>query len=430
MEFFSPATITLLVLAVMAIFFVTEVIPLAVTAMSGAMALGLCGVITPQQVFSGLSNSTVVLFAGMFVIGTAMFHTGLAQKIGASVVRVFGTGDKGLMFGVMLVAAVLSSFSSNTGTTAALMPVVIAICSAANLSSSRHLMPLAFAAGLGGTMTLVGTPPNILANAVLTANSIAPFHFFEFALIGIPVTVVGMAYMMLVGNRLLPNDNLHADDALRHAEDHAAEHAEAKNENSVKMLITGLTLLAVIAVMALDIKRFPLEMVAVAGSIVLVLTGCISEEKAYRGIDWVTIFLFAGMMPVAIALDKSGAGKIIADNVIEFIGNKPSPYLLCTVLFILSAGFTQFMSNTASAALLCPLGLSIAVGIDVSPHAVIMSIAIAASCAFATPVGTPPNTLVLGAGNYRFMDYMKVGAPLVILEMIVCSVLIPIIWPF
>ncbi|MDR1934662.1 MAG: SLC13 family permease [Candidatus Accumulibacter sp.] len=429
MEFFSPATTTLLVLAVMAVFFVTEAIPLAVTAMSGAIVLGLCGVITPQQVFSGLANSTVVLFAGMFVIGTAMFHTGLAQKIGASVVRIFGTGDKGLMFGVMLVAAVLSSVSSNTGTTAALMPVVIAICSTARLSSSRHLMPLAFAAGLGGTMTLVGTPPNILANATLAANSITPFHFFEFALIGIPVTLVGMAYMMLVGNRLLPKDGLRADDALRLAEKHRDE-AEARNADPKKMLVTGLTLLAVVTVMALDIKRFPLEMVAVTGAIVLVLSGCISEKEAYQGIDWVTIFLFAGMMPVAIALDKSGAGEIIADSVIAFLGDKPSPYLLCTVLFILSAGLTQFMSNTASAALLCPLALSIAAGIGVSPQAVIMSIAIAASCAFATPVGTPPNTLVLGAGNYRFMDYVKVGAPLVVLEMLVCSLLIPMIWPF
>jgi di/tricarboxylate transporter len=171
-------------------------------------------------------------------------------------------------------------------------------------------------------------------------------------------------------------------------------------------------------------------MAAVSGAIFLVLTGCISEQKAYGGVDWVTIFLFAGMMPVATALDTSGAGKIIADKVIAFMGDHPSPYLLCVVLFLLSSILTQFMSNTASAALLCPLGLSIASGINVSPHAVIMSICIAASCAFATPVGTPPNTLVLGAGRYRFMDYVKVGGPLVLLELVVCAVLIPMLWPF
>jgi len=186
----------------------------------------------------------------------------------------------------------------------------------------------------------------------------------------------------------------------------------------------------VVVVMAMDFKRIPLEMAAVIGAIFLVLTGCIKEQQAYRGIDWVTIFLFAGMMPVATALDKSGAGKIIADTVVNFLGAAPSPYMLTAVLFILSAGLTQFMSNTAAAALLCPIGISIANGIGVSPHAVIMAICIAASCAFATPVGTPPNTLVLGAGKYCFMDYVKAGTPLVILEGILCVALIPMIWPF
>ncbi len=426
---FSPATITLLVLAGMAILFVSEIVPLAITAMSGAIVLGATGVLTPQQVFSGLSNSTVVLFAGMFVIGAAMFHTGLAQKIGAAVVRAFGTGEMSLMFGTMLIAAVLSSISSNTGTTAALMPVVVGICAAAKMPSSRQLMPLAFAAGFGGTMTLVGTPPNIIANAALKASDIPVFGFFEFAKIGIPITLVGMLYMMFIGKRLLPKIQPSSEDVTEAVAREAAIE-EAASKKTVKMTITGLTLICVVIVMAMDIKWFTLEMAAVSGAIVLVLTGCVTENQAYRGIDWVTIFLFAGMMPVATALDKSGAGKIIADEVIMFMGDHPSPYLLCAVLFALSAGLTQFMSNTASAALLCPIGISIAKGIDVSPHAVIMSIAIAASCAFATPVGTPPNTLVLSAGGYRFMDYVRCGLPLTIIYLVLCCTLIPMIWPF
>lgn len=429
MDFLTPATITLIVLGVMAIFFVTEMVPLAITAIGGAIALGMLQIITPAQVFSGLSNSTVVLFAGMFVIGTAMFETGLAQKIGTRVVRICGTGEMSLMFGTMLVAALLSSVSSNTGTTAALMPVVIGICAAAKVSATRQLMPLAFAAGAGGTITLVGTPPNIIGNGALKAAELAPFGFFEFALIGIPVTLVAIIYMMFVGKYLLPKEHENAEQMISDAKKKEAEE-DSRVYDPKKMWITGLTLIGVVIVMALDIKRIPLEMAAVIGAIILVLTGCLTEKQAYRGIDWVTIFLFAGMMPVATALDKSGAGKIIADEVIMFLGDEPSPYLLCGVLFLLSSALTQFMSNTASAALLCPIGISIAKGISVSPHSVIMAICIAASCAFATPVGTPPNTLVLGAGNYRFMDYVKAGLPLVILEAILCVILIPLIWPF
>lgn len=426
---FSPATTTLLVLAVMAVFFVTELIPLAVTAMAGSLVLGLLGVINTNQVFSGLSNSTVVLFAAMFVIGSAMFHTGLAQFLGIRVVRFFGTKEVPLMIGVGLVTAVLSSVSSNTGTCAALMPVIIAICASAGISSARQLMPLAFAAGAGGTITLVGTPPNIIGNAALAAAKLPTFGFFEFAKIGIPVTLVAVIYMAIFGRFLLPKAGLSKADALKAAEAHKGE-AAAKTSDPRKMWITGLTLLGVIIVMALDLKAVSLEMAATTGAIVLVLTGCLSEQDAYRGIDWVTIFLFAGMMPVATAMDKSGAGKLIADTVIGLMGENPSPYVLTGVLFLVSAGLTQFMSNTASAALLCPLGLSIAAGIGVSPNAVIMAIAIAASCAFATPVGTPPNTLVFNAGGYRFMDYVKCGIPLVLLEWIVCTALIPMIWPF
>jgi anion transporter len=424
----SPAVLTLIVLGIMALLFVTEIAPLAVTALGGAIALGMLGVIPASAVFSGLSNSTVVLFAGMFVIGAAMFHTGLAQRVGGLVVRACGTSEKSLMFGTMLVAALLSSVSSNTGTTAALMPVVIGICAAARISPSRQLIPLAYAAGFGGTITLVGTPPNLIANAALKASSLEPFGFFEFGRIGVPMTLLGTAYMMLIGIRLLPNRG-EAEDDVRTAE--AVEGAGAAiQENPRGMWITGLTLLAVVVVMALDIEKIPLETAAVVGAGILILTRCIDERQAYRGIDWVTIFLFAGMMPVAIALDKSGAGKLIADGVIAFMGGDPSPYVLTAVLFLLTAGLTQFMSNTASAALLCPVGLSIAKGIGVSPHAVVMAVAIAASCAFATPVGTPPNTLVLGAGRYRFMDYVRTGLPLTLLYLVFCTFLIPVLWPF
>ena len=420
----TPAVKCLILLAVIALFFVTEMIPLAVTAMGGAIACGLLGFIPIKTVFSGLSNSTVVLFAGMFVVGAAMFHTGLAQKIGAGVVKVSGTGENSLMFGIMLIAAGLSAVLSNTGTAACLMPVVLGICAAAKIPASRQLMPLAFAAGLGGTITMVGTPPNIIANGALAAAGIqSSFGFFEYAKAGIPLTVAGIIYMMFIGKHLLPKRSLDADQEIE-------QEIEASATNSSKQMIAAAILVVVVLVMAMNFKWITLEMAAVIGAIVAVLTGCLTEKQAYASIDWVTIFLFAGMMPVSSAMDKTGAGKLIAQWTVGLMGGSPSPLLVTAVLFILSCMLTQFMSNTASAALLCPIGVAISKQLGADPKAVLMAIAMAASCAFATPVGTPPNTLVLGPGGYKFMDYVKAGTGLVIVSFIVCIIVIPIAWPF
>ena len=423
---------TLIVLAVMAVLFVTEIIPLAITSLGGAITLGLMGIITPKVVFSGLSDSTVVLFAGMFVVGAALFYTGLAQKIGETVVSHAGTSENGLMLAIMLVTATMSAFLSNTGTTAALLPVVVGICAVAKIPASRQLMPLAFAAGIGGIITMVGTPPNIIVSGTLSKFGIEPFGFFEFAWIGIPLTVATIVFMMLVGKHLLPKHEI--TDAGDVEQEVAAE--DISNDPK-KQLYSGLILLGVIIAMILGdpLKTYfginlPLSMVAVIGAMLCVLTGCLNEKQAYTSIDWVTIFLFAGMMPVATALDQSGAGKMIADAVIGVMGSAPSPYFATAVLFALSCIMTQFMSNTASCALLAPIGISIAQGMGADPHAVLMAIGVAASCAFGTPVGTPPNTLVLGPGQYKFTDYVKAGVPLILVCFVVSLIIIPMVWPF
>ena len=402
----SQAVKCLILLCVIALLFVTELIPLAITAMAGAIACGLLGFIPAKTVFSGLSDSTVVLFAGMFVVGAAMFYTGLAQKIGNTVVRFCGTGENSLMFGLMLVGTVLSSVLSNTGTAACLLPVALGICAAAKLPASRQLMPLAFACGWGGIITMVGTPPNIIANGALTSAGLEGFGFFEYAWIGIPVSIAGMLYMMFLGKYLLPKVELDANQEIE-------QEVEATSTSSAKQTISGVILLLVVLTMAIGIPGVSLEMAAIVGALVCVLTGCLTEKQAYASIDWVTIFLFAGMMPVSTAMDKTGAGKLIAEWTVGLMGGSPSPLIV-----------------TASAALLCPIGVAIAKQLGADPKAVIMAIAVAASCAFATPVGTPPNTLVLGPGGYKFMDYVKAGTGLVVVCFVVSLVVIPVIWPF
>ena len=419
----TPAIKCLILLAIVALLFVTEMIPLAMTAIGASVACCALGLVPENQIFLGLADSTVVLFGGMFVVGAAMFYTGLAQKIGGGVVRMFGKGENSLMFGIMIIAALMSAVLSNTGTTACLIPVVMGICANAKISASRELMPLAFAAGLGGTITLIGTPPNILANVALKAAGMPElqFGFFEYAWIGIPITIAGIVYMMFIGKYLLPEDsgtlNLEIDEEI------------LENETSTqKQIICGIIMVGVIGSMATGIV--PLEIAAVVGAVIAVLTGCLTEKQAYNSIDWVTIFLFAGMIPVATAMNTSSAGKLIAEATVKMLGGDPSPYMVTAVLFGLAVVLTQFMSNTASKALLCPVGIALSAQMGASPKAVLMAILIASSCAFASPVGTPPNTLVLGPGGYKFMDYLKAGTGLVAVCLIVSIIVIPIVWPF
>ena len=421
----SPAVQCLIVVAIVAFFFVTELLPLAVTSMAGCIAVGLLGLIPIKTVFSGLSNSTVVLFAGMFVVGAAMFHTGVAQKIGEQIVKVTGTAENSVMAGGMTAGAVMSAFLSNTSTAASLLPVIQGICSAAKISPQRQLMPMAFGCGMGGIITLVGTPPNILASGALENVGMTGFGFFEFAWIGIPITVAGILYMIIIGKRFLP-----AGSEIGELDEEAKKEAAASSNDSTHQIIVLVTFAIAVVMMAKFTKVIPMQVTAIMAALILVITKCLTEKQAYAGIDWVTIFLFAGMMPVSTAMDKTGAGKLIADAAVGLMGGSPSPLVVTAILFILSCGLTQFMSNTASAALLCPIGISIAKNIGADPHAVLMAIAVAASCAFATPVGTPPNTLVLGPGGYKFFDYVKAGVPLVLVSFVVSLIVIPIVWPF
>ena len=310
--------------------------------------------------------------------------------------------------------------------------LIIGIAQAANIPASKELMPLAVAANVGGTITMIGTPPNVIVTGALYAAGLTSFGFFEFALIGVPLSVIVLVYMLTIGRKTIPIKNAGAMDAA--AVEAAKKEAGASDDNApkskTKMWISGLILLGVVAAMALNLKTVPLQTAAVTGAILCVITGCLKEKEAYAGIDWVTIFLFAGMLSVATAMDKTGAGKLIADTVVGMMGANPNPIVLCAVLYLISNVLTQFMSNTASAALLAPIGISIAQSIGADPKPVLMAIGIAASMAYATPMATPPNTLVLGPGGFSFNDYVKVGVPLCIITFIVSVIIIPIFWPF
>ena len=203
-----------------------------------------------------------------------------------------------------------------------------------------------------------------------------------------------------------------------------------RNETSsmkTPWIILILTLLAMIFEDKIGIK---LCISGGIGALLLILTGVISEKDALKSIDLKTIFLFGGTLSLAAALQETGAGELIANKVIGALGENPSPYVLTFVVFILCCILTNFMSNTATTALMVPICLSIAQGMGADPRAVLMACVIGGSCAYATPIGMPANTMVVGAGGYKFMDYVKSGFPLIIIATVVSMIILPIAFPF
>jgi len=412
---------TFVVLFVAAALLVWEPVPSAVIALSVPVVLAMTGVLTVEEALSGFSNPIVVLFSSSFVIGAALFRTGLAHDIASFLKRLGGKRSLVLMALLMLTGALLSAALSNTGTVAVLLPMVTALTAASRLERRPALLALAFAASLGGTLTLIGTPPNLIVQAALIDQGFEPFAFFDFARIGLPVVAIAFVYMLTIGRRLMPKG---------HVPERWMETPPEPVGRTVPIrqkIVAGVVMVVVLTMMAGG--WVPLPITALAGAIIVVITGCISPRRALASLEWETVFLFAGMLSLSVALEKTGAGELIATSAIRLLGATPHPTVVVAVLFGLTWGLTQFMSNTASAALLVPIGLAVAEGIGASEHSVLMAIAIAASCALATPIGTPPNLLVYRAGSFRFADYARVGLPLSLILWAFCSFALPWLWP-
>ncbi|EMO3531651.1 TPA: SLC13/DASS family transporter [Klebsiella pneumoniae] len=419
----EPITITLCLLVFAIIMFVWEKVPLAVTSMVVCVALVLTGVLDLKQAFAGFIDSNVILFVAMFIVGGALFETGMANKVGG-VITHFAKTEKQLIFIIMVVVGVMSGFLSNTGTAAVLIPVVIGVAAKSGFTRSRLLMPLVFAAALGGNLSLIGAPGNLIAQSALQ-NIGSGFGFFQYAKVGLPMLVCGILYFLTIGYKFLPNNSNSSEVGS------IGEQRDYSHVPRWKQILSLVVLIATILGMIFEKQTgISLTVAGCIGALVLVITGVLTEKQAYKAIDSQTIFIFGGTLALAKALEMTGAGKLVADQVIGLLGNNSSPFMLLVVVFALSVVMTNFMSNTATVALLVPVSLSIAAGMGADPRAVLMATVIGSSCAYATPIGMPANMMVLSAGGYKFVDYAKSGIPLIIVSTIVSLILLPILFPF
>nr|WP_314740646.1 SLC13 family permease [uncultured Haemophilus sp.] len=421
----TPSVITLCFLGFAVLMFALEKLPLAVTAMVVTVGLAVTGVLPAKEAFLGFVDSNVILFVAMFVIGGALFETGMANKIGGVVSR-FAKSERQLMVVLMVITGLMSGVLSNTGTAAILIPVILGVASKSGFARSRLLMPMAFASTLGGNLSLIGSPNNLVVQGVLSQTGLK-FGFFEYAKVGLPILVAGILYFTFIGYRFLPKQlNLHVEE-----EDYNAFHNHHNPIPQWKQYLSLIVLIGTLLAMVFeDVIGIKLYISACIGALILVILKVITEKQAYQAIDSQVVFLFAGTLALADALQRTGAGADIAHSILGLLGDSPNPYVLLLTILLLSCVLTNFMSNTATAALLAPIGLSIADSLGADPRAVLMAVVIGSSCAFATPIGTPANTMVLSVGQYRFIDYTKAGVPLIAITIIVAMLLLPVFFPF
>ena len=607
---------TLIILALSAVFFAMGKVRSDLVALCALVALLLTGTLTPQEAISGFSNQVVIMMVGLFVVGGAIVQTGLAKKASGKLMMLAGDNEIGLFLLLMVVTAVIGAFVSNTGTVALMMPIVVSLAQKAKIRASRLLMPLAFASSMGGMLTLIGTPPNLVIQEALTESGHQPLGFFSFLPIGLVCIVVGVVVLLPLSKRFLngrqrgdddgkarrrktlddlleeyslkddlsvftvtdaslvkdksvveldvqrryglsvlevrrvkkthaklmkeveqrlagPDTRLMVGDIVyvsgnkQQAEQMAADMqldkttqplafydigiAEAvlmhnsrlcgktlrdgglrrlysvnvlgvrrgddyitrnladlklrqgdilliqgkwKNISRIANLAEGILIMgqpleeaarvtldykaplaaaimvAMILTMVFDfIPVAPVTAVITAG-LLMVLTGCIrSVEAAYKTINWESIVLIAAMLPMSVALEKTGASALVARMLADGLG-QASPYALLAGVYFTTSLLTMFISNTATAVLMSPIALTSAMAIGVSPYPMLFAVTLGASMCFASPFSTPPNALVMQAGGYTFMDYIKVGLPLQIIMGLVMVFVLPLLFPF
>ena len=608
-----------------AILFVSGKVRSDLVAICALLALLLCQVLNPTEALSGFSNTTVIMMVGLFIVGGGIFQTGLAKMIGSKVMTLAGNSELRLFLLVMIVTSAIGMFVSNTGTVALMLPIVVSMAAAAGTSSRRLLMPLAFASSMGGMMTLIGTPPNLIVSDTLASAGFGSLGFFSFLPVGLVTLGVGILYLLPATKMLTAKDKvkdgkdsgksfkelvkeygvsdnlfrvhikshdskaigqtvvdlniyreyginvlelrrstgqnrfvrtvnqqlaspdlmLKQNDVLylsgdpemiaKFAEDYTlrlldnhTDEIDGSSSNasldffdigvaeilimpsssminrtiidagfrskfsvnvlgirrkkeyilndlgSVKMLsgdvllvqgawkdiarmkkestnwvvlgeplqeaakvtldykapVAAAIMVAMIVMMVVDsIPVAPVTSVLLA-AVLMVITGCVrSVEAAYKTINWQTIVLFAAMLPMSIALEKTGVSEMISGAIVTGLGAS-GPRLLLAGIYAATSVMTIFISNTVTAVLMAPIALQCAMQIGVSPVPFMFAVTVAASMCFASPFSTPPNALVMSAGQYTFMDYVKVGLPLQILMGVVMVIVLPLFFPF
>lgn len=412
--------LALIILGVTIALFIWEPWPIIVTAIGASIVYAYSGIIDLDTVFSGYNSTTIVLLAGMMVVGSSLFHSGVTDIIGKKMVQITGKSERNIILATLIVSCILSSICSNIGVMVAMAPLVTAMCLSAGVGPSKTLLALLFGAQFGGFVTLVGVGSNATAAGVMQDLGYEPFGFFSITPFGIGICIVGTLYFTFVATRMIPDTGYVPEFAK----------TEKKEFNKRKAIICCTTMAAVLVIIAAGIDAIPMHIAAVVGACIIVGSGCMSVQDAIKAIDWNCLLLVGALSAISNGISECGAGDAIANLIVDILGDSPSPFMISTLIFIAAVILTQFMSNMPTILVFMPIGLSIAERIGVSPYPIAMIITLAGAASYATPFAAPQNMMTVGWTNYKFMDFVKVGIPMVIVTYIVVVALIPIFLPY
>jgi sodium-dependent dicarboxylate transporter 2/3/5 len=429
----NPAITTILITLVAVFLFIRGKIPIAAVAIAVPVSLVIFGVLTPAEAFANFANKWPLIFMFMFMVGESLFRTGFADIAGRTAIGMSKGQERLFLLYIMIISAALSAFLSNLGVIACLLPIVMAGVRKGNFAPQKALLCLAFSSSLGGTMTLIGTPPNGVVNSVMDTMelNLPSFAFFDYALIGLPLTIIGILVIFFISFKAMPTGQI----------DTAGEDYEGPQEETNfqyrknKMWIAVAIFVLIVFVMAagsyvpLIKKTLHLDLLTAAalGAVLVIATRCITWKEAYTSVSWTTVISFSTLLSLSSALRKSGAVKLLAESI---TGLTSTPFLLLIIMVLMTMLLTQFTFNTAATAIIAPIAVAAAQAAGVNPHTMLMAVAISASACFMSPIATGPNIAIVGPGRLKFIDFVKAGWALQLISFVAVVILTALIWKF
>ena len=399
----TPLQITLIILTCTIIAFLSGKLPIGLISVGIMLSLVLTGVMTPAKAFAGFTNTNVIMFVAMFVIGAALTKTSILDKAQKLVVK-YKDNSKMLILISAIVAGFLACLTSATAAAAIMLPLLVGIANEINVSRSKLLYPAMAVANIATSITFLGQGASNMtwSDVMINAGGKTPFGLWDFTIARLPILAVTIAYMVFIGYKLMPDiDNSQFNDNL------AVKDLSSKLTPFKEKLAIVLVVGTIIAMIFADVIGIKMYLIAGIGAALLVLTGVLNEKEALGSIHLPTVFLFAGVLALSDAVSATGAGDVVADMMIKLIGNTTNVYVIMAVFFIVPFILTQVMSNLATLTIFIPLVSAACVKIGVDPRAAVMGVLIASCTSILTPMAAPCQVMILEPGGYKLKDYLS-----------------------